>query len=116
MNAYSANAFLTAALTLANTIGSFAVITTDAGSQLKPFATSMSEVNKKSNHLNDHWKNLISKNKNTLEKGGVIFKIVAPGRHQAVSVCETIVHWLKELLSKFNYLKKRGLLHTPSSI
>ena len=108
MNAYSANAFLTAALTLANTIGSYAVITTDAGSQLKPFATSMSEVNRKSDHLNDHWKNLISTNKTTLKEGGVIFKIVAPGRHQAVSICETIVHRVKELLSKFKYLKKTG--------
>ena len=108
MNAYSANAFLTAALTLANTIGSFAVITTDAGSQLQPFATSMSEVNQKTNHLNNHWENLISPNKNTLENGGVIFKIVAPGRHQAVSICETIVHRLKEMLGKFNYLKKTG--------
>ena len=52
--------------------------------------------------------NLIKPNKNTLENGGVIFKIVAPGRHQAVSICETIVHRLKEMLSKFNYLKKTG--------
>ena len=106
MNAYSANAFLTAVLTLANIIGSFTVITTDAGSQLKPFATSMSEINNHSNHLNDHWKNLIEKQKHTLEEGGVIFKIVAPGRHQAVSICETIVHRIKELLGKFNYFKK----------
>ena len=109
MNGYSANAFLTAALTLANIIGTFEVITTDAGSQLRPFATSMSEVNTKSNHLNlesDHWKNLIGTNKHTLREGGVIFKIVAAGRHQAVSICETIVHRIKELLGKFNYLKK----------
>ena len=103
MNAYSANAFLTAALTLANRIGSFAVITTDAGSQLKPFATSMSEISEKSNHLNDHWKNLIASNKNTLENGGVIFKIVAPGRHQSVSICETIVHRIKEMFGKFHH-------------
>ena len=89
MNGYSANAFLTAALTLANVIGTFKVITTDAGSQLKPFATSMSEINTKSNHLNlksNHWKNLIETNKHTLQDGGVIFKIVAAGQSDMENV------------------------------